>query len=157
MLPNELSLIHQYAFKPQEAGAQSLGSHATHPRPVRERVRCEPLLGIVVCEKDANLLVVRAHVLHATREPLKGRLPRLKDGTEVLWGMLDCTSNDRALFRESTELDGVAWPGEVDKGPPSEVCLLSGRRPNETHNRKRSNCMWMWGAGQLTRRDEGWT
>ena len=142
MLHNESSTVHQSAFKPQGADVQSLGSRATHPRPVRERVQHGSPLRIIVGEKDANLLVIRAHIFHATREPLKGRLPRLEDGTEVLWGILDCTSNDRALFGESTELDGVAWPGEVDEGPASEVCLLSGRRPDRTHKREWSGCMW---------------
>ena len=75
-------------------------------------------------------MVIRAHVLHATRKPLEGRLPRLKDGAEVFWGVLDGASYNRALFSESTELDGVAWPGEVDERPAGEVRLLSGRRPD---------------------------
>ena len=142
MLHNESSIVHQSAFKPRGADVQSLGSRATHPRPVRERVQHGSPLRIIVGEKDANLLVIRAHIFHATREPLKGRLPRLENGTEMLGGVLDCAGYNRALFRESTELDGVARPGEVDKGPPGKVRLLSGRRPDRTHKREWSGCMW---------------
>ena len=143
MLHNESSIVHQLsAFKPPEADAQFLGSRATHPRPVWEQVQRWPMPRIIVGERNANLLIVRAHILYTTRKPLEGRLPRLKDGTEVLGGVPDCTSYNRALFRESTELDGVSRPGEVDKGPASEECLLSGRRPDRTHKREWSGCMW---------------